>query len=83
MRAKLLAVVGTDTGVGKTVIGAGLLHGLKQRGLRVAAFKPVETGLARRELARKADYIADPGRRERFIQMVRASAPRAEQDRGA
>jgi dethiobiotin synthetase len=40
-----LAVVGTDTGVGKTVVAAGLIHGLRQAGLRVAAFKPVETGL--------------------------------------
>jgi dethiobiotin synthetase len=40
-----LAVVGTDTGVGKTVVAAGLIHGLRKAGLRVAAFKPVETGL--------------------------------------
>ncbi len=43
--APLLAVVGTDTGVGKTVVGAGLIHGLRRAGLRVAAYKPVETGL--------------------------------------
>ncbi len=41
----LLAVVGTDTGVGKTVVAAGLIHGLRRAGLKVAAFKPVETGL--------------------------------------
>lgn len=41
----VLAVVGTDTGVGKTVVGAGLIHGLREAGLGVAAFKPVETGL--------------------------------------
>jgi len=41
----LLAVVGTDTGVGKTVVAAGLIHGLRLAGLKVAAFKPVETGL--------------------------------------
>lgn len=41
----VLAVVGTDTGVGKTVVGTGLIHGLREAGLRVAAFKPVETGL--------------------------------------
>ena len=45
MTAPLLAVVGTDTGVGKTVIGAGLLQGLRARGLNVAAYKPVETGI--------------------------------------
>jgi dethiobiotin synthetase len=42
---RLLAVVGTDTGVGKTVVAAGLIHGLRLAGLNVAAFKPVETGL--------------------------------------
>jgi len=41
----LLTVVGTDTGVGKTVVGTGLIHGLRRAGLRVNAFKPVETGL--------------------------------------
>ena len=39
-----LGVTGTDTGVGKTVIAASLIAALRQRGLRVAAMKPVETG---------------------------------------
>lgn len=42
---RTLAVVGTDTGVGKTVVTCGLLHGLREAGLKVAGFKPVETGL--------------------------------------
>jgi dethiobiotin synthetase len=41
-----LAVVGTDTGVGKTVVAAGLIFALRLLGLRVSAFKPIETGLA-------------------------------------
>ncbi|MDX9999738.1 MAG: dethiobiotin synthase [Polyangia bacterium] len=44
---RLLVVVGTDTGVGKTVVCAGLLHGLTARGLKVAGFKPIETGIPR------------------------------------
>lgn len=48
--APLLAVVGTDTGVGKTVVGAGLIYGLRRAGLKVAAFKPVETGLVQGRL---------------------------------
>jgi len=40
-----LFVTGTDTGVGKTVIAAALCAGLRARGERVAAFKPVVTGL--------------------------------------
>ncbi len=37
-------VAGTDTGVGKTVISAGLLCLLGRRGLRVAGYKPVAAG---------------------------------------
>lgn len=37
-------VTGTDTGVGKTWVTVALMQGLKARGLRVAAMKPVATG---------------------------------------
>ncbi|MFO0753076.1 MAG: dethiobiotin synthase [Thermodesulfovibrionales bacterium] len=37
-------VTGTDTGVGKTMISAALLLGLRGRGREVGAMKPVETG---------------------------------------
>ena len=37
-------ITGTDTGVGKTVVAAALALCLKQRGLRVAVMKPIETG---------------------------------------
>ncbi len=40
-----LFVTGTDTGVGKSVVAAAICAGLAERGLRVAAFKPVVTGL--------------------------------------
>jgi dethiobiotin synthetase len=40
-----LGVTGTDTGVGKTVIAVALVSMLRRRGLRVAAMKPVETGV--------------------------------------
>ena len=39
-----LFVTGTDTEVGKTVISAGLVHALGQRGLRVCGLKPVASG---------------------------------------
>jgi len=42
-----VVVTGTDTGVGKTLVAAGLLHGLARRGLRVAGMKPVATGCER------------------------------------
>jgi dethiobiotin synthetase len=40
-----LFVTGTDTGVGKTVVAGAILAALRARGERVAAYKPVVTGL--------------------------------------
>lgn len=37
-------VTGTDTGVGKTLISAALIHGFAQRGYQVAGMKPVAAG---------------------------------------
>ena len=37
-------ITGTDTGVGKTLIGCALLHGFAAQGKRVAGFKPVAAG---------------------------------------
>jgi dethiobiotin synthetase len=37
-------ITGTDTGVGKTAVTAALALCLKQRGVRVAVMKPIETG---------------------------------------
>src|SRR5581483_545093 len=44
--ARLLLVTGTDTGVGKTVVAAGLLRCLRARGVRTRGVKPVESGCA-------------------------------------
>jgi dethiobiotin synthetase len=46
MSASAFGVTGTDTGVGKTIIGAALAAALQRRGVRVGVFKPVETGVA-------------------------------------
>lgn len=43
-----LFVTGTDTGVGKTVVAAGVLRSLRKRGLDVVPMKPVQTGAAKR-----------------------------------
>ncbi len=40
-----LLVTGTDTGVGKTVVGSALAAAWRARGLRVGAYKPVESGV--------------------------------------
>jgi dethiobiotin synthetase len=37
-------ILGSDTGVGKTLVAAALLLGLRERGATVSAIKPVETG---------------------------------------
>jgi dethiobiotin synthetase len=37
-------VTGTDTGVGKTTVAAGILAALRRRGVSVAALKPAESG---------------------------------------
>ncbi len=44
-RMRGLFVTGTDTGVGKTVLAGAICAGLRARGMRVAAYKPVLTGL--------------------------------------
>ncbi len=41
---KGLFITGTDTGVGKTIVTAGLVRLARRRGLRAFAVKPVETG---------------------------------------
>jgi dethiobiotin synthetase len=40
-----LFVTGTDTGVGKTVLAGAIVAALRESGTRVAAFKPIITGL--------------------------------------
>ncbi len=40
-------VTGTDTGVGKTLVAAGLVRALQYKGVRVAAVKPVAAGCER------------------------------------
>lgn len=44
MRCKGIFVTGTDTGVGKTAVCAGIVRLAIRRGLRAAAVKPIETG---------------------------------------
>lgn len=44
MRNKAIFVVGTDTGVGKTLISAGLARLFANRGVRVGVMKPVASG---------------------------------------
>ena len=43
MKGRIL-ITGTDTGVGKTMVGCALGFAMKVRGLRVGVMKPAETG---------------------------------------
>lgn len=47
LNVKGVFVTGTDTGIGKTVVAAGLVRGLVAEGLRVAVMKPVASGSER------------------------------------
>ena len=52
-------VTGTDTGVGKTLASAALLHALRAHGLRAVGMKPVASGCERIEGAwRNEDALA-------------------------
>jgi len=44
VRYKSVLVTGTDTGVGKTLVSAGIAAALHRRGLRIGVYKPAETG---------------------------------------
>ncbi len=44
MKSRGVFVTGTDTGVGKTVAAAALVHALAAKGLRVAPMKPIAAG---------------------------------------
>jgi dethiobiotin synthetase len=46
MRRRFFVITGTDTGVGKTVVTAGLARALSRAGRRVVAIKPLESGCA-------------------------------------
>ncbi len=48
-KKKGLFVTGTDTGVGKTIVAAGLVKLARNKGLRAWAVKPVETGCTVRD----------------------------------
>ncbi len=55
---RIIGVTGTDTGIGKTVVAAALAARGRSLGLRIAAMKPIESGISARESvagARRSD----------------------------
>lgn len=56
-----LFITGTDTGVGKTAVSAGLASVLRKRGLSIGVMKPVAAGSpADAHFLRKAANVSDP-----------------------
>lgn len=59
MNTRGVFITGTDTGVGKTVVAAGLVRGLVAQGQRVAVMKPIASGSERTsEGLRNEDALA-------------------------
>lgn len=54
---KGIFVTGSDTGVGKTLVSAGLLVRLREQGLDAVPMKPVQTGCVREQQGVKAPDI--------------------------
>ena len=57
-----LFITGTDTGVGKTLVAAGLAAWLRARGVNVGVMKPVASGGQRREIGGRARWCSEDAR---------------------
>lgn len=66
-----LGITGTDTGVGKTLVASVLLRLMRARGLRVAAMKPVETGVSPDDPRGDAHRLRDAAGGEDPIGVIR------------
>lgn len=66
-RAAGIFVTGTDTGVGKTIVAAGLALALRERGMRVGVMKPIATGCfgdGKRLVSEDAVYLFEAAENE-------------------
>jgi dethiobiotin synthetase len=73
---RVIAITGTDTGVGKTVTTAALSRLALDRGARVAVVKAVQTGVATSEPT-DADTIGSLGGCQYVVELVRLDPPLA------
>jgi dethiobiotin synthetase len=73
---RVIAITGTDTGVGKTVTTAALSRLALDRGARVAVVKAVQTGVATGEPT-DADTIGSLGGCQHVVELVRLDPPLA------
>jgi dethiobiotin synthetase len=58
-RTTVLGITGTDTGIGKTIVSCALASRAQQLGIRVAAMKPVESGISMRVNRRGERVLTD------------------------
>ena len=65
-----IGVTGTDTGVGKTVVACALTAALTRRGLKVAAMKPIETGVMFDDPDRDGARLARAARETRPLSLT-------------
>jgi len=65
-----IGITGTDTGVGKTLVGCGLARALARRGLRVTAMKPIETGVAAADPLRDGARLARAANETRPLSLL-------------
>jgi len=66
-KAAGIFITGTDTGVGKTVVAAGLALVLRERGLKVGVMKPIATGCSgdgKRLVSEDAVYLFEAAENE-------------------
>ncbi|HIC97513.1 MAG TPA: dethiobiotin synthase [Aquificaceae bacterium] len=74
MERKAILITGTDTGVGKTFVAYNLAVALKEAGIKVGCFKPVETGV--RDLPEDGSLLSRAtGQRVEEVVPVRYSLP--------
>ena len=66
MSMKSCYITGTDTGIGKSIASAALLHALRARGCRAVGMKPVASG---------CEMTADGWRNEDALALQQASDP--------
>lgn len=57
MACKTLFICGTDTDVGKTVVSGALLAFLRQKGMHVTGFKPIESGCGKKLIRRDTQFL--------------------------
>jgi len=71
--AKGIFITGTDTGVGKTVVGSAIASNLRDMGYRVGVMKPVETGcrrIGRRLIPSDATFLKEAVRTRDNLDLI-------------